>query len=163
MEPFVLIEKDNILNELCDTILSIGENNNIIPLYPEESSIWFDIISELTEKLLLSVEKFMQKYSLNIYRMINIVQSPSLLQPNMEIITPIDNIYRNDLYLIENTHSTVSYIWCLSASCNIVFGKSYRVFIKKGDLVIFPASWEYPYKLDPSGIYLKGTLYTSYE
>jgi hypothetical protein len=93
----------------------------------------------------------------------NIIHNSEFLQANMQIYKSVTDKYQNDFKIIENKHSTLSYLWCLSPYADIIFGKSYKVSIKKGDFVLFPASWEYPYKLDPIGIYLKGTLYTSYE
>jgi hypothetical protein len=161
MDPFIYIERKNISDVLCDAILSIEDE--YIPLYPTESSPWFDITNILTENITSAVTVFIERNSLDIYRMHNIIQNSDFLQTNMVLHRQVDSNYHNDFKVIDKTHSTLSYMWSLGPTVEIVFGKSYKINIEKGDLVIFPASWEYPYKLDSSGIYLKGTLYTSYE
>ena len=163
MDPFVFIDEQNISDEICNTIISIDDNAGYIPLYPEESSSWFSIINHLIPNISTAITNFIRHHSLDVYNMKNIIQNSDFLQANMQIYKSATDKYHNDFKMIENKHSTLSYLWCLSPSADIIFGKSYKVSIKKGDLVLFPASWEYPYKLDPIGIYLKGTLYTSYE
>ena len=161
MDPFIYIERKNIPAEICDTILSIDDE--YIPLYPIVSSPWFNITNILIENITSAITCFIEKNSLNVYNMNNIIQNLNFLQANMVLHRTFDSNYHNDFSVIENTHSTLSYIWSLGPSVEVVFGKSYKIHIEKGDLVLFPASWEYPYKLDSAGIYLKGTLYTSHE
>lgn len=192
MEPFLFIDKQNISKTLCDYILSLhlytithlNENqienitneyvsdstlkivndvNIIIPLYPEESSDWFSITQYIIDKLESAIKCFIEKHSLNVYNMDNIIQNSDFLQANIVLYKKFDNVYHNDFLVTKKVHSTLSYIWCLNTTCTIVFGKSHTIIMEKGDLLLFPASWEYPYKLDADGIYLKGTLYTSYE
>ena len=161
MDPFIFIEKKSIPEKLCMEILSIEDED--IPLYPEESSSWFSIINRLLPILTHTITEFIDKQSLEVYNMHNIIENSILLQTNMVIYRKVDELYHNDFNIIDTNHSTLSYFWCLGPSVEVTFGKSYTKHIEQGDLVIFPASWEYPYKLDSQGIYLKGTLYTSYE
>jgi hypothetical protein len=161
MDPFVFIDKNNISHELCDTIVSM-EYDSDIPLYPDESSPWFSINNILIPNISIAIGDFVDEYSLDMYNMENIMQHSEFLQDSMNIYKNMEDRYQNDFKIIENNQSSLSYLWCLGPSADIIIGKSYKIFLEKGDLVLFPASWEYPYKLDPTGIYLKGVLYTLY-
>lgn len=161
MNPFIYIEKNNISKDLCDVILLIEDPD--IPLDPDKSSPWFDIINQLVPKITSAVSAFIAQNSLDVYNMKNIIDTSTFLQNNMVLHRSFDTKYHNDFIVINKTHATLSYMWCLGSTVEIMFGKLYKKTIEKGDLILFPASWEYPYKLDPTGIYLKGTLYTSYE
>lgn len=163
MEPFIFIDKTNLNKTLCDDIISLEPVSTIIPLYPEESSEWYSITNHIIDKLENAIQCFIQKHSLNIYNMHNIIQNSDFLQANMVIYKGFDDNYHNDFIVTNHIYSTISYIWCLESKSDIIFGKSHKITMEKGDLLLFPASWEYPYKLDADGIYLKGTLYTSYE
>lgn len=161
MEPFIFVDNNNISNEFCDTILNLGET--IIPLYPEESNDWYSITNLLVLNLTNAIESFIQKYSLDIYNISNILQNTSFLQSNMEINQTSNDIYHSDFGVTDKLHSTISYLWCLSENANIIFNGFYTINIKKGDLVLFPATWEYQYKFLSPCIYIKGILYNSYE
>lgn len=161
MEPYVFIDKNNISEQLCDTI--INTNETIVPLYPEESNIWFAITNTLVDHLIYAIECFITKYSLYNYNILNIVQNTSFLQPNMEIYRTGDFAYHTDFFVTDKIYSTLSYLWCLSDDLIIIFNTTNSFSLKQGDLLLFPASWEYQYKFDSNGIYIKGTLYNSYE
>lgn len=161
MEPFVFIDKNNISEEVCEMI--IHTNQTIIPLYPEESNLWFSITNTLSDHLTHAIECFIKKYSLYNYNIMNIVQNTSFLQTNMEIYRTTDVAYHTDFFVTDKIYSTLSYLWCLSDGLTIIFNTTNSFSLNQGDLLLFPASWEYQYKFDSNGIYIKGTLYNSYE
>jgi hypothetical protein len=175
MEKYIYLKSNCIDENTCNYIINVyNKEDIIIPSLPDISSNWYNIVNNiLFDKLRINIIEYNNIISSTpIENLIINTYSDSFIQLNMRLSSfdKIQSNYTSDFNIKQNIYSIVSYIWFLDnndhGSFQIIFWDNYIIKPNKGDLIIFPASWEYPYKIinnKDTFIYIKGILYNTYD
>jgi len=158
-EDFIHISHNSITCELCDDILNIFEKNIINNnLYVESKNCCYEIMDNDYKKIKIFLKneltRSVMRYSKNISKTNKPIIDQNVLFDKFKFYIKSDRYINSDNYDIQdrfnwntNGWKMLNFIWFLNdIDGEIVFWNNYSIIPKKGTLIIFPASWCFPYK-----------------
>lgn len=165
-----IYEKIVLTDSICDKIIKntelescIEDNVSILlPLYPEESNKYYNIVNEITDIIIKNIVLYLNNINYKTHY-------ENLVQTNMSIFilkkNTSNNKFKNELVVFDRFNSYILCIIFLNESTDsyIEFWNGYKVISEKGKIVLFPATWDFIYKHNPSiltdNYYIKTILY----
>ena len=169
-----IFQSNIVVDSLCNDIIDNSKQStdkNTENIIIDDSEQWKHIKTDLDVYLFQFMEKCIESITPIVIH--NIFGDNIFLQTDMILYHKFNENYSNDFsILLKHCNSMFTYIFFLSENTDnnakIVFWNKYTLYPQKGDIIVFPADWTYPYIMMNSDNriveyhFIKGLLYQQY-